>query len=85
MADMILTCSGRARGGRFLGGHAIGYVRVGLAAGQGQGAARGRIQRGREGEAGLQGSLVLMKTLALENRPSESGPGRNAGLAITQP
>ena len=33
--------------------------RVGLA---GEGAARGRIQRGREGEAGLRGSLVLMKT-----------------------
>ena len=32
--------------------------RVGLA---GEGAARGRIQRGREGEAGLRGSLVLMK------------------------
>ena len=27
----------------------------------GEGAARGRIQRGREGEAGLRGSLVLMK------------------------
>ena len=45
------------RGGRAPGSR----VRVGLAAGQGQGAARGRIQRGREGEAGLQGSLVLMK------------------------
>ena len=38
----------------------------------GEGAARGRIQRGREGEPGLRGSLVLMKTprkQALSVRP----------------